>query len=345
MKRAAIVCVMALLFAGGTWAQGPANDVGIPGQNGPSLPLGVAPEGGVTCPPAGPVTVTFTGATTQSGRIFRDAIPSACPSKPYPGIFNVGTIYNYEEFIYSNTSGATACVTVNFDPNTGATPCGTNAHASAYLNSYDPANQATNFVGDVGSSLTQPFAFDVPAGINMVLVVTNTASAAICDFTFEVVGLPCSEEADLSLTKTVDPPSVQPGDPAIFTLTVGNNGPGTANNVVVTDTLPACLTYVSNDCGATFAAPTLTWNVGTLTNGASATCNVTTTVNAAGTCINNATADSDETDPNPANNTAVGINVTGLVNVLEIPTLSTVGFIAMLLGLGVAAIWMLRRRS
>lgn len=345
MKRAVILCVLAVLVAGGAWAQGPANDVGAPAHNGPSLPLGVTPDGVVTCPPAGPLTTAFTGATTQLGRIFRDGVPSVCPSKVYPGIFNAATTFNYETFTYTNTSGATACVTVNFDPNTGGAPCGTNAHASAYLSSYNPASQATNYVGDVGSSVTQPFSFDVPAGTDMVLVVTNTASQAICDFTFQVVNLPCvvAIDADLELTKTATPPSVPVGDPVVFTLTVTNNGPGPANNTVVTDTLPACLTYVSNDCGAGFAAPTLTWNVGTLANAASATCNVTATVNSAGACVNNATAVADETDPNTANNSGVGFTVLGTVSVLDVPSLSTAGFVTLLLALGLAAVWMLRR--
>jgi LPXTG-motif cell wall-anchored protein len=135
---------------------------------------------------------SFTGATTQDGRIFRDGIASTCPVKAYPGIFGEGTLFNYETFTYNNTGAAAACVTVNFDPDTvGTTPCTTNAHMSAYQGSYDPANQSANFLGDVGSSLAQPFSFEVAANSQMVLVVTNTASAAVCDFGFEVIDLPC----------------------------------------------------------------------------------------------------------------------------------------------------------
>ncbi|MFH1176036.1 MAG: hypothetical protein V1750_01420 [Acidobacteriota bacterium] len=172
MRKPAVISVIALLVAVVAFAQGVPN-----------------------CPPAGFVSAAFSGTNTQSGRIFRDSIQSTCPSKVYPGIFNVGTIYNYETFTYNNTSGTTACVTVNFDPNVGTPPCSTNAHASAYLGSYDPNNQAANFVGDVGSSLTQPFSFDVPGGQSMVLVVTNTASQAVCGFAFQVVNLPCQVEA------------------------------------------------------------------------------------------------------------------------------------------------------
>jgi len=134
------------------------------------------------------VTGAFTGGTTQMGRIFRDGIPSACPSKAYPGVFNPATTYNVETHSFPN-AGATTCVEIAFDPNAGATPCGTNAHASAYLNAYDPGNQAANFIGDVGSSVTQSFFVEVPAGETLIVVVSNTAAQAICDYAFDVIGL------------------------------------------------------------------------------------------------------------------------------------------------------------
>ncbi len=89
----------------------------------------------------------------------------------------------------------TACVTVNFDPNSGGNPCGINAHLRAHLGSYDPTDQGLNYVGDVGSSITQPFSFEVPAQTDLVIVAhTNGAGGpanATCDFAFEVTMLPC----------------------------------------------------------------------------------------------------------------------------------------------------------
>jgi hypothetical protein len=194
MRVTVVALLLAVALVPAAFAQAP-NDVNQPATGGhhlagPFFPPHVTGE--VSCPPAGVVSTTFTGATTQDGRIFRDAIPSVCPSKVYPGNFGVGTTFNFEAFTYSNTSAAPACVTVNFDPDTvGATPCATNAHASAYIGSYDPLNQAANFVGDVGSSLAQPFSFEVPANSDMVLVVTNTSAAAICTFGYEILNLPC----------------------------------------------------------------------------------------------------------------------------------------------------------
>jgi uncharacterized repeat protein (TIGR01451 family) len=151
-------------------------------------------------------------------------------------------------------------------------------------------------------------------------------------------------DADLTLAKSVDPPTVAPGGNAVFTLTVSNAGPGDATNAVVTDTLPAGLTYVSNDCGANFATPDVTWNVGTLTVGASAVCNLTVTVDEAGTFVNNAVATSDGPDPIPADNNATA-TVGGQQAVQEIPTLNTLGLLALLMGLGLAGLWILRRRA
>ena len=218
MKASIAALLLAVAMAPAVMAQTP-NDVNRPVNGGAGLvgPFTTAPVAGTPSCPDGPVSTAFTGATTQLGRIFRDAVPSACPTKAYPGIFNAATTYNYEAFTYTNTDAAAACVTVNFDPDTvGASPCTTNAHASAYIGSYDPANQGTNFVGDVGSSLAQPFSFEVPAGQNMVLVVTNTSAQAVCTFGFEVVNLPC----------TVGPPPPPPFETTfdVAVPTVGQYG-------------------------------------------------------------------------------------------------------------------------
>lgn len=205
MKLTAIAAVLCLAASGYASAQ-VVNDVGRAAESIGPFVVGSPQPAGAVCPPPGGVAASFTGTNTQSGRIFRDAIASTCPSKVYPGIFNAGTTYNFEAFSYTNTSGAAACVTVNFNPDAGATPCGTNAHASAYIGSYDPANQATNFVGDVGSSIAQPFSFSVPAGQDAVIVVTNTSAQAACTFAFDVVNLPCSAVTAAAVPAPVNNP-------------------------------------------------------------------------------------------------------------------------------------------
>jgi IPTL-CTERM motif len=184
------------------------------------------------CPVNGQVIAGQLNASgpSQMGRIFRDAIPSSCPSKAYPGIFNPGETYSYEvhEFFQADS---TSCVTVNFNPNPGtANDCMTNAHASAYLNSYDPTNQALNYVGDVGSSVTQPFSFTVPAGDRLVLAVTNTAAQATCNYSFSVLAYPCGAIVKIALAP--ETASLTSGVPHTVTATVKANGQPLAGQLV-----------------------------------------------------------------------------------------------------------------
>jgi len=122
----------------------------------------------------------------QLGRVFRDAIPSSCPGKAYPGIFNPGTQHVYREYAFTNSSSSPACITVHFDPDAGADPCAFGAHANAYLGSYDPSNQSAGFLGDVGSSIKDSFSFEVPGGADYLVVVQSTAGAVSCTFEFSL---------------------------------------------------------------------------------------------------------------------------------------------------------------
>ncbi len=122
---------------------------------------------------------------TQDGRIFRDGVASTCAvPKTYPGLFNGGIQHQYKTYTMFN--GSSTCVTVNFDPNPGSgNDCGVDAHLSAYLGSYDPANQSANYLADVGSSLTQPFSFNVPTGATVILVASiNSGSNVVCNLEF-----------------------------------------------------------------------------------------------------------------------------------------------------------------
>lgn len=115
--------------------------------------------------------------------------------------------------------------------------------------------------------------------------------------------------ADLSITKAAVgvPDPLLEGSSFSYVLTASNAGPSDAEAVVVTDDLPATLNYVSDDCGAVFVAPTLTWNVGTLASGANALCNLNVSVAALGEISNTATIVSDTTDSDVANNASTSI--------------------------------------
>lgn len=114
------------------------------------------------------------------------------------------------------------------------------------------------------------------------LVIDKAANAEVVHFVFNVDGS----------VKSVDPAQVT------WTLTYTlANGPVT--NAVITDPLPAFLNFVSASNGGTFAAGTITWNLGTLTTSGSVS--FVTTVDPAapetGPIVNIATIDSAETPP------------------------------------------------
>ncbi len=71
----------------------------------------------------------------------------------------------------------------------------------------------------------------------------------------------------MQITKTASPSVVSYGDTVTYTLTARNNGPGVARNVVVSDPIPAGLTFVSADAPCGFAAGTVSCDLGALNPG------------------------------------------------------------------------------
>ncbi len=110
--------------------------------------------------------------------------------------------------------------------------------------------------------------------------------------------------ADVRIVKTDAPDPQVAGAPVSYSFAITNNGPATATNVTVTDTLPAGTTFLTGSAGCTAAAGVLTCTVGTLAPGASTAVGVTlTTPPTPGLLTNTVTVSATETDPVPSNNT------------------------------------------
>ena len=149
--------------------------------------------------------------------------------------------------------------------------------------------------------------------------------------------------ADVSITKTAAS-RAQAGLPIAYTITVANAGPSPAQSVVVTDALPAGTTFVSAtpSQGTCSGTSTVTCQLGTIINGASAT--IALTVNApstAGNITNTATVAAAGPDTVLANNTATA--TVEVVPTNAIPTLSGAALMLLALGLAIAASLSLRR--
>jgi uncharacterized repeat protein (TIGR01451 family) len=75
------------------------------------------------------------------------------------------------------------------------------------------------------------------------------------------------------------PATARLGGEAVYTLAYGNNGNAAAANVVIADTLPAGMTYVSaNPSAAMTSDNPKTWFIGNLDAGATGTVTVTVSV-------------------------------------------------------------------
>jgi uncharacterized repeat protein (TIGR01451 family) len=110
---------------------------------------------------------------------------------------------------------------------------------------------------------------------------------------------------DLRVTLIDNPDPVYVGSPLTYEITVENIGVGTATNVILDDILPNTAEFVSaTPAGCQRGGNVVSCGLGTMAPGAAA--NVTIVVRPAEslTIVNTATARSDETDRNAADNTA-----------------------------------------
>ncbi|MFY9621690.1 MAG: HYR domain-containing protein [Pyrinomonadaceae bacterium] len=142
------------------------------------------------------------------------------------------------------------------------------------------------------------------AGTFRVYLSDGDGLIAKSDFT---VSDPENPKVDLYVFKYNRDGDVTSGNPTSYQIVVVNNGPDAASSVVLTDAVPANLTYVSSgqDSGPTFTedgtTPTTTWSIASLPAGTEARFTITYTVSgAAGTVISNTatiTTTTEETHP------------------------------------------------
>ncbi|HSG17616.1 MAG TPA: hypothetical protein VLE70_15010, partial [Anaerolineae bacterium] len=112
--------------------------------------------------------------------------------------------------------------------------------------------------------------------------------------------------ADVAVEKSADPDPVVAGTGLTYTVVVSNHGPSNASGVVVTDTLPAAVDFVSYLASqGTFSNTTGVWTVGDLAVDGSATLTIEVNVNSEATVslTNSVLASAIQKDINTENNT------------------------------------------
>lgn len=101
------------------------------------------------------------------------------------------------------------------------------------------------------------------------LTATATGMTAVDSAAFDITAQPA-----LTIAKVDDVDPVDPGDDVVYTITYGNEGLAAAANVVIQETLPAGMTFVSASNSGTHSGGVITWNVADIpadTNGLTVT--------------------------------------------------------------------------
>jgi uncharacterized repeat protein (TIGR01451 family) len=229
---------------------------------------------------------------------------------------NVGS----SNFVFTVTlSGQSSqTVTVNYATANGTATAGSDYTATSGTLTFNP--------GVTSLPISVPVAGDTSFEGNETFTVTlSTASnATISNPTG--TGTITNDDgavADLSITKAVSSaPPYFATQPINYTITVSNAGPNPGTAVTVTDVLPAGTTLVAAtpSQGSCSGTTTVTCNLGTLNNAATATVSLQIRPNNPGVVSNTAAVSAPETDSNPANNSSTVTVTVGAA--ADIPTLS-----------------------
>ncbi|MDB5351700.1 MAG: conserved repeat protein [Planctomycetota bacterium] len=178
-------------------------------------------------------------------------------------------------------------------------------------------------LGTLASGVSSPVYIVVTAPIFVpssgVLSVTASVSAneiepAGQDPTPNQVSLdvPVDPSSDVSLSFVGSPEPILAGSNLTYFYTVINNGPSPATGIVLTDIIPAGMTFVAapppSQGVTSFSNGVVTVSIGSLGPSGVATGTITVTPTKTGVILNTATVALDQPDPNTANNTFTAIS-------------------------------------
>lgn len=223
------------------------------------------------------------GDPTQTGRLNRSGIGRTCAAPgPIPPLVD-SVARRYDAYTFTNSSNATACVTVS-----ATSGCGTNLFYVAYLGSFNPANIQMNYLADPGASFagTATWSFNVPAGQSFVLVFHEVATTGCASYTATVSGLlsgadgggvcvPCSITCPSNITQPNDPNQCgavvsYPAPSVVGSCGLVSCSPASGSFFPVGTTTVTCTTTQGSSCSFSVTvndtqAPVVTCNISTTT--------------------------------------------------------------------------------
>lgn len=229
------------------------------------------------------VSVTNTGPETATNVVITDPIPAGATFVPAQsdalcGVQGANVICALGSITANQSKSVTIVFNMPIVQNCTSTTIQNTATVSASQSDPTPANNASN-------------------------VVATT------------VGCGTGGTADLSLTKT-GPATGIVGQPLVYTLTINNSGPGTAQGVTISDLIPPAATFQTASETCAVNGPNVVCSIGSIAPNAPKTMTITFLANGPAQCNNTfntfnvAVIDSQTSDPNPNNNTSTTVSTT-----------------------------------
>ena len=224
-------------------------------------------------------------------------------------------------FTVQLTASSASTITVNFATADGtATTANSDYAAKSGTVTFTPGQTSQPVTvavnGDTVLEPNETFFVNLTTPSNATIIKSQGTGTITND---DVVG-----SADLVLAKSGAATASANANVA-YTITVTNNGPTGATNVVMTDVLPAGTTFVSATTtqGSCSGTTTVLCALGSMTNGSTATITLTIKMPSTATTVSNtASVTASENDPTPGNNAGTAATVVSAA-IAAVPALST----------------------
>jgi uncharacterized repeat protein (TIGR01451 family) len=218
-------------------------------------------------------------------------------------LYEGGFIYSRYTFKMNECAACTPVSGADFTVHPSSPALGSPAVFTATVTVGSPAITYAWDFGDGGTGSGQVITHTFTSAATYIVKLTATNCDGANSVTTAHTVVPFA--ADLSVIKVASDDSVLPGETFTYTIVVSNTGPATGTNVILTDTLPVSVTFVSASSGCIKSDGVVTCDLGNLAAGNGVTVYIVVTApGVEGTITNTVEVTNDVPDPQSGNNTA-----------------------------------------